>query len=396
MKKRLTVIQTILLMGLAFALAYNLTTFSEQAKYNDRLANISEKEKEYTKFVEIEDYVAKSFVGDFVKEDLINGAMSGYVEALGDQYSYYLNPEEFDDYKTQLTGEFGGIGVSVIYDESTAGLKILEVYEGSPASKSNIRPFDIVVEVDGISTTDLGYYGSILKLKDEVGSPVTLGILREGEAAVLQITVIRELVKVQTVFADMLTKDIARIRVTEFGSDTSKNFKLEFEKLLQNGATGAVIDLRFNPGGALDALLPMMDILLGEGTIFIQKDKEGNETVSTSDPEMIDIPVVVLINKDSYSAAEYFAAVMQEYGRAYIVGEKTTGKGYAQKSIPLSDGSGLVLSVMKYYTPKGTSLADTGVTPDFKIEMPDKDKMNYRSLTIEEDAQLMKAIDLLG
>ena len=395
MKKRLTVIQAILLMGLAFALAYNLTTFTEQAKYNDRLANITEKERQYTKMVEVEEYVSKSFVGGYEREKVLDGALKGYVEALGDKYSRYLTVDEYEQYKARLSGEFGGIGVSIVYDEQSGGLQILNVYEESPAVRSGIRPFDIIVEIDGVPTSQLGYEGAVTKMKAEAGTPVVLSLLREGSGELIKVTVVRELIKEQTVFTEMLTEDIARVRVSEFGPNTHKSFKQELEKLISGNIHRAVIDLRFNPGGELTSLLSMMDILLDDKIIFVQRGKDGNESSEKSGTDMLDIEIVVLVNEYSYSAAEYFAAVMQEYGRAYIVGQQTTGKGYAQRPIPLSDGSGLVLSVFEYYTPLGISLADAGVTPDFIIEITAEDIANFKNLTTLEDKQLMQAISLM-
>jgi len=320
--------------------------------------------------------------------------MSGYMAALGDKWSYYLNKELFTKYLNDRATVFSSVGFTLLFDEESGNLKIMEVYKDSSADRAGLKPFDMVVEVEGSAISDLGFEAAKTRIKGEAGETVRMKIQRGAEEP-FDVTFKREATQKQSVYASILDQDIGYIRVSEFDIDTHKAFKIEVEKMVASNMKGIVIDMRFNPGGELDSLLPMMDLLLDGEVIFVQSDKMGNRKEDTAGAGMVDTPIVILLNEYSYSEAEYFAAVMQEYGRAKIVGMQTTGRSFGQQSIPLADGSGIVLSTIRYYTPGGKRLSEKGVTPDYMVEMPEDDMVNFATLPRSKDGQLNRAISVL-
>jgi len=224
--------------------------------------------------------------------------------------------------------------------------------------------------VNGETVADTGYNNAMSKIQGNVGEPVKLTITRDkdGKTEVKEISVIRELRRTQTVFPKMLSGKIGYIHLSEFTEDTHLTFKVEMDKLISSGAAKLILDLRNNPGGTEKSMIAILNLLMDKKqVIFVTKDKNDKEHQELSDGTGNPIPLLVIVNEHTYSAAEYFAAVMQEYGRAKIVGEPTTGKSYAQVPVPLKDGSGVIISTLEYFTPKHVSLAGTGITPDVVI-----------------------------
>jgi len=337
------------------------------------------------------------FIDEYEEEALIaaaaDGAAAGMVEATGDRWSYYISADEMQSYTEQLNNAYVGVGITI--QEMETGMEVLSVAAGGPAEEAGVRVGDVCVEVDGQKTTELGLEGAKELVRGEEGTFVSMSFLRDGE--ILTLNIQRRSIITPVAEWEMLEDQIALISITNFDYHCAEQTLACMDEALQEGAEGFLFDVRFNPGGLKTEMVAILDKLLPEGDIFRSIDYAGTEEVDRSDAACLEIPMVVLINEDSYSAAEFFAASLQEYGLAQIVGVQTSGKGNFQYTLELDDGSAVALSVGKYFTPSGKSLTDVGVTPDLVMDLSDADysDLYYGTLAPEEDEQLQAAWTLL-
>ena len=254
----------------------------------------------------------------------------------------------------------------------------------------------MILQVDGVEVSTLDDPQSLVQLvKGEKGTQVELTLDRDGET--VTVTATRDEIRTYSVTSAMLEGQLGYIKIADFDANVDKEFEQHLDQLLAEGAQGFLFDVRFNPGGYLSVLRAILDRLLPEGIVITTVDKQGNETPYTSDANWIQLPMVVLTNENSISAAEFFAAALQEYEVATVVGAPTSGKGYSQQTFMLSDGSSVHISTTRYYTPKGNSLADTGVTPDISVALDDEALylLYAGKLEQENDAQLQAGISAL-
>lgn len=376
---------------LSVATTVNVTLIIGYDMINSKQGEYQMMQAELSKIYEAMEVVDRYYVGDIDKDTAIEGAIEGYVDGIGDRWSYYLTNEEYQEYLQDASTTLVGIGVSVVYSSSEQAMLITSIYDNSPAKSVGIEKLDYIVAVDGQYISDIGYTQAVTLIKGEEGSTVELEILRNGINQT--VTVSRESVAKVSVNMQMVDSDIAYIQITEFETDTANQFAKAINNAVMQGAEGFVFDLRNNPGGYLVQLVECLDILLPEGTVISTISKALDEEIYTSDSQALEMPMAVIVNSNSYSAAEFFAASIQDYGVGTIVGEKTTGKGYAQSPLELSDGSAIVLSINKYYTPNGNNLANIGVTPDIIVELTDEQLSNYYFLTPQTDPQIAKAVE---
>ncbi len=334
------------------------------------------------------------YIGELDEELMSDYIADAMVYATGDQWSYYISAEDFDEHMEQILNAYVGIGVS-IREEEDGTLRVLEVTPNSPAAKGGILPGDIFVAVDGVDCTEMTLTETRNLVRGEEGSQVIVTVLREQER--LDIPMIRANVQAEVVRSRLLGT-VGYISIYNFDTGAAEKTIAAIEELQAQGAKSLLFDVRFNPGGLKTELLDLLDYLLPEGIIFRSEDYLGNTEEIHSDAACLELPMAVLVNEDSYSAAEFFAAALSEYDAAAVIGTQTYGKGYFQTTMPLSDGSALNLSVGKYYTPNGVSLADTGgLTPDYVVELTEEKMILLAShiLEPEEDPQLQKALSLL-
>lgn len=326
--------------------------------------------------------VNSRFVGEYDETQVVDSALSGMVDGLGDRWSYYLTEEEYEAQNQRRTNQYVGIGVTVNY-ESEDGLTIVEVTEGGPAEAAGLQSGEVVTAVDGFSLAGEARYEGAERIQGEEGTTVTLEVLgTDGEARTVEVT--RASLDSDPVTAKMLEGNVGYVALANFYDHSADRLKEEVTRLQEEGAEALVFDMRNNGGGYLSELTEMLDFLLPEGPIFISRDRAGNEEVTQSDAACVDLPVAVLVNANTYSAAEFFAAELQEQGVAVIVGEPTSGKGYSQQTFALPHGGAMAISTGAYFTGNGTSLIGTGLTLDREV-----------CLTDEGDAQLEAALDLL-
>jgi len=383
----------ILLIVFLFVFAIGATfliTFQEAGKLY--AAGGSAASVEGRKADEVSSYLKKYFIDDYDDEKLADAAASAMVTATGDRWSYYLSADDYQDYLDNLNNAYVGIGVTITESEDDGGMKIESVTAGSPAEEAGIQTGDILTKVNGQSVLELGMTGTRDEVRGEEGTTVELVLERGGKE--YSVTVTRKSIKTVVASCKMLAGKIGYIKINNFDTRCSEETIACIRQMVDAGAKSLLFDVRFNPGGLKDELVKVLDYLLPEGILFQSVDYAGEKNIDYSDANSVDLPMAVLVNQDSYSAAEFFAAALQEYGAATIVGSKTVGKGNFQTGFQLSDGSLLNISIGKYYTPKGKSLTDVGVTPDKELDLSDDDYQNLYSgrLAEADDAQLQAAI----
>lgn len=326
--------------------------------------------------------VRAEFVGDYDSDTAIDSALDGMVKGLGDRWSYYLNAEAYEAQNLRRKNQYVGIGVTVSY-EREEGLLILEVTPGSPAEEAGLLPGEVITRAEGVSLAGEGRYQGSEYIRGEAGTTAVLEVLGTG-GATRTVEVRREAVATDPVSYEMLEDSVGYVKLANFYENSAQRLKEAVEDLQAQGARALVFDMRNNGGGYLTQLTEMLDFLLPEGPIFISRSRSGREEVIQSDAACVDLPMAVLVNEDTYSAAEFFAAQLQEDGAAVIVGVPTSGKGYSQQTFPLPHGGALNISTAAYFTGDGTSLIGTGLRLDAQVEQ-----------TEEGDAQLEAALALL-
>lgn len=336
------------------------------------------------------------FIGEVDSQALEDGAANGMVEALPDRWSYYIPASSMQANQENLNNAYVGVGITIVSREDGKGFDIVQVEPDSGAMEAGVQPGDILVAVEGQPASELGANGSRNLIRGEEGTQVQITVERDGARMDFSVTRKRLLVHVAT--GRLLEGNVGYITIKNFNDRCAEETIARIEELKQQGATALIFDVRFNPGGYKNELVDLLDYLLPEGDLFRSLLYTGEETVDTSDEDCLEMPMVVLMNSDSYSAAEFFAAALSEYERAQLVGEKTVGKGYFQYTMELGDGSAVALSVGKYFTPKGRCLEEEGgLTPDIPVEVDDETASRIYSGLLDpmEDPQVLAALEAL-
>lgn len=328
--------------------------------------------------------------------DLETGLYKGLFSGLGDPYSQYYTPEEYEDIKISASAQYYGIGAALQQDKTTMRVTVSRVYEDSGAEAAGIKKGDEIVEVEDIKASETELSELVAKIRGEEGTTVHLKVTREGEEEALDFDVTRGEVHIPTVTSKMLEDGIGYIQVSEFAESTPQDFQSAIDTLTEQGMTSLMVDLRGNGGGVLTACQKMLDIILPEGIVVYTEDKYGNRVDYKSDAERcLKLPIVVLINGNSASASEIFAGAIHDFDYGTLIGTKTFGKGIVQNVKMLEDGSAYKLTVSKYYTPNGHNIHGTGIEPDIEVEYEytgDADAEEYNELL---DSQVLKAIEVL-
>lgn len=350
----------------------------------------------FSKLQSLEKLITECFVGEVDKTKLEDAAADAMVKATGDRWSYYIPASQYQSHMEQMNNAYVGIGVTISSKVGEKGVQILQVNPDGGAHAAGIKTGDILVSVAGKNVVEVGMDTISQVIRGEEGSLVEVGVLRGEEQ--LTFNVKRTTIKVTVAEGKMLQDNIGLVRIVNFDDRCAEETLAAIEELTKQGAKALVFDVRFNPGGYKHELVKVLDYLLPEGTIFHSETYDGKEEKTQSDAACLDLPMAVLVNGNSYSAAEFFAAALEEYDKAVIVGEPTVGKSYFQSTFRLPDGSAVGLSVGKYYTPKGVSLADVGgLVPEVKIELTDEQetKLYAGILEPEQDPHIQAAVDAL-
>lgn len=352
--------------------------------------------EEYNKLEQLEDLIDRVFIGEVDNGAIEDAAADAMVNALGDRWSYYMTAEDYLSYKEQMANSYVGIGVTVQLRDDGTGINVTQVTTGGPAEEAGVLPGDVIIAVEGQSIEDMTLTEVSALIKGEEGTTVNVTFLRDQER--LELTVERRQIETAVATGTMLEGKIGLVKIVNFDSRCADETIAAVNALLEQGAQKLIFDVRYNPGGYKKELVAILNELLPEGLLFRSEYYDGTVTDDTSDADCIDLPMAVLVNGSSYSAAEFFAAALRDYDWATVVGTQTCGKGYFQNSYELSDGSAVALSVGKYYTPKLVSLAEVGgLTPDVVVEVDDETAAAIYAGTIDpmEDPQILAAIEAL-
>lgn len=348
-----------------------------------------------TKLDQVEYLIKNRFIEEADMEKAEDAAATAMIDSLGDRWSYYLSAADYATHKEQVENAYVGIGITISPEENSQGFLILAVQKDSGAEAAGLLAGDIITgagsqDVRGMTTAQLR---DIIRGKE--GTSVSLEITRDSEVLRVQVTRMRILTEV--VRYEMLENSIGLIAISNFDARCADETIAAIEALREQGAQALIFDVRNNPGGYATELVKVLDYLLPEGDLFRTLDYAGRETVDKSDASFLDMPIVVVCNEDSYSAAEFFPSAIQEYGAGTIVGMPTCGKGYFQYTYELSDGSAVGLSAGKYFTPSGKSLIGTGIQPDVVVKVDDETraKIAYGTLDAKDDPQIQAAVDIL-
>ena len=346
------------------------------------------------KLQELKNIIDAKFVEEYDETAIYDAAASGMVDALGNRWSYYIPAAEYSAHMEQMNNAYVGIGVTIVYRED-GYIDIQKVEPGSPAQEAGIQPGDILIGVEGTDVATLTIDEVRNRVRGEKGTQVQLQ-LRRGEQT-LDVSVYRK--EIQTIVASgtMLEGNVGLVQIVNFDSRCKEETLAAVEDLLQQGAKALIFDVRYNPGGYAQEMVAVLDYLLPEGPLFCSVNYQGRESVDYSDASFLDIPMAVLVNQDSYSAAELFAAALQEYEAAAVVGQHTTGKGHYQNTLRLSDGSAVVLSVGRYTTPHGVNLDGVGIAPDVEVLVEEALYWQIYAGNVppQEDPQIQAALQVL-
>lgn len=368
---------------LYFALGSNIVYFLSNNQTADGIAKLNR----------IDKLVDKYFYGDIDKKEMQDWAYAGYLAGLDDPYTEYISPDGYDSFTETSTGNYTGIGVEVTKNgEETV---ISDIFEGTPAEKAGLLPNDIIKKIDGKDMVGKPLSEISSTIKEYAGKTFAISIERDGKMT--DVNVVPGEIETVQVSGKMLDGGISYIRISMFEGHCTEQLKTALDNAKNSGAKGIIFDVRNNPGGALDIITNCVDQILDEGIILTVRDKNGKEEVyKAKDKEKIDLPIVILTNAQTASAAEVFTSSLHDNGKAYTVGTKTYGKGVVQTVFDLGDRSIAKITTAKYFTPKNVCIDKIGLEPDKKVELDEKyKKMSVKYIPDGEDAQLITAVEVM-
>lgn len=379
-------IQQILSYILVAALA-SVTTLATVSymNWNDQVSKLDQ----------LSGLIEERFIGEADRTAYEDAAAAAMVNALGDEWSYYIPASQYQSHLETVQNAYVGIGITIVVMEDGTGFEVIKVNAGGPAEEAGMEPGDVIVAIEGTSCEGMTADEAKGIVRGEENTQVNLTIRRGTETIDLSVT--RKAVLTPVATGNMLEGNIGLVTIVNFDDRCFDESKAAIEQLLDDGATALIFDVRNNPGGYKHELVKLLDYLLPEGPLFRSEDYRGHTEVDRSDANCLEIPMAVLVNGSSYSAAEFFAAALREYEAAIVVGQQTYGKGYFQTTIRLKDGSAVGLSIGKYTTPNGHSLAGVGITPDVPVEVDEKTDFRIYAGTMDpaQDPQIQAAVEAL-
>lgn len=383
--------------------------------------------------VDVLQYIKENYVEEVETQKLIYGAATGMVKTL-DPFSQFMEPEVHKEIKTETEGQFGGLGIRIQLKDGW--LTVVTPLPGTPAYRAGILPLDRIIKIEGETTREVSLDDALKKLRGNPGTKVTITIAREpsdpkaGSWSTQDVTITREIIKLESVKAKMLPDKIGYLSIADFNAHTSEDVLRELRRLKKEGMEAFVLDLRNNPGGLLSSAVEVSRYFVGEGKMIVytkaRQANSGQEFRAGAAAPFADLPMVVLVNKGSASGSEIVAGALQDHKRAVVIGSRTFGKASVQSVIPLADGSGLRLTVAKYYTPNGRLIhsdnhgKEGGIPPDIEVPVPDevmvklqrqseevfepgketrstvKQEERVKDEVLERATELLKARDVLG
>ena len=400
-QKRQNIYRVIMLVVLTAVITFMVTTIAMYSKFQSSgslSSNGSSSSSENTLVKTLQSFKAminKLYIGDVDEDAMIEGALKGYVEGLGDPYTEYYTKEEMADLREELNSEYVGIGVYIGNNAVDNTIVIAGTIKSSPAEEAGLKAGDVVEKIDDVSYTGKPLSEATKVLKAEEGTTVKLTILRDEKE--IEINITRRKITVEHVSSKMMDNNVAYIKIDSFDNNVADSFKSQLTDLMKENVNGIIIDLRSNGGGIVTEATDIADLFLEKDeTILITKSKKDNEekiTKSKQEPIVKNTPVVILVNEATASASEILAGALKDKYNATIVGKTTYGKGVIQSLYNLTDGSGLKITTDEYFTPNHNKIQKTGITPDVEVDLTKDADGNYE--TGDKDAQLLKAIEVI-
>ena len=348
------------------------------------------------KFNRVMDILKKDFYQKVDVNKMLEGAIYGLAESLGDPYTVYFDKKQMEAFLEKSRGSYVGIGVTVNVDDDGL-LTVIEPAKGSPAMEAGILKGDKIVKVDGKDVTSVSDENMIISMiKGKENTHVNITVYRPSEDRYVQFNIKRKRIRASNIKSEILSGNIGYIKIAMFDSEIARYFRNDLSNMLKNGIEGLIIDLRDNPGGSFEQVVEIADSLLPAGTIVYTEDRDGRKEYRYSDKAYVDLPLAILINSNSASASEILAGSVRDHGRGILVGTRTFGKGLVQELKLLGDGSGLKVTISRYFTPSGTCIHGTGIEPDIEVGVFD----DYRNHPVSHiprsrDIQLRTAVKAL-
>lgn len=365
MNKKISLGLAFSLITVSIAVTFILTSFFSLQSFNAKVVDVNEKAKKYDALQSLDIYVRDTYYGEINESGLNDSILKGYVAGLGDKYSRYLTAEEYLNELNDNSGSLIGLGLT-LSEDSSGYIRINEIYANSPASDYGIEEGDLIISVDGMDVKEVGFQEAAEAMKGTEGSVIDLTIRRNGKDS--DYTFTRRAIEVTTVESEMLGSYIGYIKITSFKKNTPEQFIEALERLTTNGAKSLIFDLRDNVGGLSSALEECLDPLLPEGVVATAEYKDGHsETLIYSEASELNLPMTVIVNEHTASAAELFAASLRDFGKASLVGAQTYGKGVMQTTTELKSGGAVVLTVAEYKTAYSECYNGVGLIPDFQV-----------------------------
>jgi carboxyl-terminal processing protease len=359
--------------------------------------------QEFNKLYEAYDNLKNDYFQDIDDEAVIDGAINGMVDALGDPYSDYLNEDEARQLNESISSSFEGIGAEI--QEQDGYIAVVSPIKNSPAERAGLLPKDMITAVDGKSIQGMSSSEAVLLIRGEKGSPVTLTIKRAGTDEPIEVKIIRDVIPIETVYYEMDSDKIGYVRITSFSMGTYKELLTALDSMEKDGMAGLVVDVRQNPGGILNGALEISDLFVEKGKNLLQSKEKGQnaEVYQATNGRKVKVPVTVLIDDGSASASEILAAALSESSGIPLVGVTTFGKGTVQSPKDLDDGSNLKITTAKWLTPDGNWIHEKGIKPDFEVPYPsyamlpylnpgDEMKEGLLSSTVKTAEEMLKAV----
>jgi len=393
MGKKISLGAAITCILISVALTFSITIVFSTNQYNTKIFDLFKRESLQEKMVELDRIVRYNYYQDISEEDLINGIARGYILGVKDKYAKYLSGDDYKSYLQQQEGMTTGIGVKTAQDKS-GYLYIYSVSAGSSAETAGLLAGDTIVKIDGADVAEMGYEAALKAMRGTAGDSVALTVHRSGEE--INFSVTRQNITINSVDYEIIGNQIGYIRIEQFNANTDELFILALNNLTSSSITGLIVDVRHNSGGQLASAAKILDRLLPEGDIVSATYKDNKtKLLYQSDAEELNLPMIVLVDNQTASVAELFAAALKDYKKADLVGVTTYGKGTLQETFPLNDGSAITLSVATMNPPKSANFEGTGIRPNYEVNNNYTSDFDFYTLTRETDNQLKKAMEII-
>ena len=399
--KKISIPVFLIVCAFLVIITFQITFLAVSQMYRKEIADLNAESEETweSKLDYINELTQMYFLNEIPLEKLEEVLPAAYVAALNDKYTYYMPKEQFESFTSNNNADLQGIGVNVIYNSEYNAIEVVGVMSGSPALENGVNPGDLIYIVEGQKVAEVGYNAAVDVMLGEAGSVASFSVMREkdGSFESIDFKIERGFIVEETVTHRLQGNNVGIIRIEEFDLGTPKQFKEAIDALLKMGADRFVFDVRYNPGGNLESITEILDMLLPKGPIIRAVDRYGKEEVINSDEKEFNYPMAVVANGSTASAAELFTSALKDYKKAVIVGEKTYGKGTMQSVISLPDGSAVCMTTAKYFPPFSDSYDQIGIVPDKEVYLSEEyANTSIYKLTYEQDIQLRTAVEAIS